>query len=99
MSDYARRVDGNHGEIRDAVRAAGYEWIDLFRVGHGVPDALVVAKSGVMVFFEIKQPGERLNAREQQWWADYPRALKMIVTSAEGALDCLEGIDAWAIMT
>jgi len=61
---YARKADGNHGELREAARREGYYWFDLFRLP-GALDALVVSKSGVLIWVEVKMPGEKMTAAEQ----------------------------------
>ena len=47
------KVDRNHGEIRDALRAMGWYVYDTARVGGGFPD-LVCAKNGRLVLAEVK---------------------------------------------
>ena len=88
MSQYARRVDRNHAEIRDAIRKAGYYTFDTHALGCGFPDLLAVNKRGRVVLFEVKSPGEKLTTPEAIFRETYPGAL-FIVQTAEQALDYL----------
>ena len=89
---YAKRVDNNHAEIRDGVRAAGYNVLDLSKAGCGVPDVLAISKAGASVFMEIKQPGCKLTDAERKFHATYT-GLIFVVFSLEDALEKLETID------
>jgi hypothetical protein len=89
---YARRVDGNHAEIRDGLRAAGYTVLDLSKAACGIPDILALSKCGASVFMEIKMPGEKLTDAERKFHAIYT-GLCCVVFSLEDALDKLEKID------
>ena len=89
---YAKRTDGNHAEIRDGLRQAGYNVLDLSKAGQGVPDILAVAKCGASVFMEIKQPGCKLTDAERKFHTTYT-GLIFVVFSLEDALEKLEAID------
>ena len=89
---YAKRTDGNHAEIRDGLRAAGYNVLDLSKAGCGVPDLLVISKAGASVFMEIKQPGCKLTEAERKFHQTYT-GLCYVVFSLEDALEKLEGMD------
>lgn len=80
----AAKVDGNHGEIVELLRFCGYEVQSLAAVGNGVPD-LLVAVGTENVLFEVKMPGEKLNAVQARWHRDWPGD-KYIVDSREIAL-------------
>lgn len=54
----AARVDVNHREIIDGLRAVGRAVIDLKSVGDGIPDAIVSTPCS-MKLIEIKAPGKR----------------------------------------
>lgn len=90
---YAKRVDNNHAEVRDGLRAAGYNVLDLSKAGQGVPDVLAVAKCGASVFMEIKQVGCKLTEAERVFHQTYT-GLCYVVFSLEDALEKLEAIDA-----
>lgn len=68
LMPYAKRVDANHGQIRDALRRLGYFVADMSRSGRGFPD-LLIAKAGRMRLVEVKDgsrvPSERLLNPEQ----------------------------------
>lgn len=54
------RVDSTQGEIVRTLRAAGFNVVDLSRVGGGVPDLMVGGRGGTWLV-EAKSPG-RMNA-------------------------------------
>jgi hypothetical protein len=80
----AAKVDGNHVEIVDALRAAGFSVESLARVGGGCPDLLVGA-FGANVLIEVKVPGERLNALQKPWHTGW-KGVAHIATSALEAI-------------
>ena len=51
---WGKKVDSNHAEIRQAFRDAGWQWLDLHRLGGGAPDGLVMAPWGDLHLIEIK---------------------------------------------
>ena len=55
MPRYACRVDANHSEIVDALRATGWAVKDTSRVGEGFPD-LVIEKNLLVLLAEVKVP-------------------------------------------
>lgn len=57
------RVDANHAEVRDALRAAGWTVIDTARLGDGFVD-LLAAKHGRVEFIEVKDGAKRPSARK-----------------------------------
>ena len=71
------KVDRNHGEIRDALRAMGWYVYDTSRLGDGFVD-LVCAKHGRLELVEVKDgslpPSERrLTKAEDEVIADFQR--------------------------
>lgn len=84
MSRFARKVDGNHGDIVEALRNAGYSVASLATVGNGCPD-IIVGKDGFTFLMEIKMPGEKLN-KAQREWAKRWMGLVVRVDSVERAL-------------
>ena len=50
---YARKVDRNHGDVREALRKAGWLVVDTARVGSGFPD-LIACKGTRIEFCEVK---------------------------------------------
>jgi len=85
----SKRVDGNQGDIVEALRAVGAAVQDLHELGRGVPDILV-AHNGRLLLMEIKMPGCKLNEREQRWHAAWPVPVA-IVHSVGEALEALGG--------
>ena len=57
------RVDANHGEIRSALRAAGWTVVDCARIGAGFPD-LLIARNSVVRMVEIKD-GAKVKSKQQ----------------------------------
>ena len=78
MTRYAKRVDANHGEVRDGLRARGYLVVDTSDVGHGIPDLFVSLASGsVAIGLEVKDgrlpPSARgLTEAEKRWLSLVP---------------------------
>ena len=94
MSNYARRVDNTHAEIRDTLRVSGYNVTDLSSVGKGIPDLMVVSKAGVTVMLEVKSSQTcKLTERELEFANHYSHPLH-IVWTVEMALRYMEGYDA-----
>ena len=89
MSRRAAKVDGNHGEIVDALRAAGCFVQSLAEVGNGCPD-LLVSRAGSIFVIEIKDPKQaasdrRLTPMQKQWHAGW-QARAHLVETVEQAL-------------
>ena len=83
MTLWAKRTDGNHAEIRDAMRAAGAEVEDLSGSGKGMPDTLVYTSDGRLLLVEIKMLKGTLTAAQVRFHARFP---VHIVRSVEDAL-------------
>lgn len=89
---YRRRTDGNHEEIREALRAAGWDVIDCSGIGRGIFDLLVckVDKKTLVIeprwWCEVKRRGEILTIDEQIFMTHAPGP-KYIAYDAEGALE------------
>lgn len=84
-----RRVkrDANHAEIARALRAAGRTVVDLAKVGGGVPD-LLVSWPGGLVLMEVKAPGGRVLASQDEFRASWrgPRGSLVVVRTVAEAL-------------
>ena len=90
MPNYAySKVDANHPEIREAVRAAGYFWQDTYRHGDGCPDAFVLSKSKRWVALEIKSGDNELTKKERELFDMIGAGPLYTVGSVEGALEIL----------
>jgi len=83
------RVDGNQGEIVDALREVGATVQPIHTVGRGCPD-LLVGFRGVNYLAEVKDgskppSGRRLTKDEGQWHRDW-RGDVVVIESVEDAL-------------
>ena len=80
----AAKIDANHAEIVDVLRAAGCSVQSLGAVGSGCPD-LLVGVAGKNVLLEVKQPGEKLNNVQKPWHAQW-RGTAHVVWTLQDAL-------------
>ena len=87
MGRTAAKVDGNHNEIVDALRATNVSVQSLAEVGDGCPDILCGCggPGGHNFIIEIKMPGEPLRPRQKKWHADW-RGPVHVAFSVEDAL-------------
>lgn len=89
MPRRAARVDGNHGQIVDALESVGCRVLSLASLGRGVPDLLVCSPRGALLLFELKDPSQpaskrKLRELQAQWHADWHRApLHVVETTAD----------------
>ena len=88
------KVDGNHGEIVDALRRAGASVTSLAAVGKGVPD-LLVGHAGRTALVEVKDgslpPSARgLTIDQQIWHAEWRGGTLAVVCDVESALRVLK---------
>lgn len=90
MTLWAKRTDGNHAEIRDAMRKAGAEVEDLSGSGRGMPDTLVWTRHTGLLLVEIKMPKGTLTAPQVRFHARFP---VHIVRSVEAALELVSDPD------
>ena len=72
MTLWAKRTDGNHAAIRDAMREAGATVEDLSGSGKGMPDTLVFTPDGRLLLVEIKMPKGTLTAAQVRFHARFP---------------------------
>lgn len=107
MTRRAAKVDRNHAEVRDGLRALGWNVVDLSHVGGGVPDLLVsigpalpfapaqmhrgVLTSGWCCFVEVKSKGGKLT-EDQQLWAWAFRGPLVVAETAEEAADAIQSM-------
>ena len=93
---YGAKKDANHGEVVDALNAAGASVIDTSSMGGGFPD-IIVGYAGKTMLMEIKNPktgyGKRgLNKNQVIWkdrWTGGPYA---VVSSAEMAVAAIKAL-------
>lgn len=69
---YARKVDRNHGQIREALRAAGWVVLDTSALPEFVD--LVACRRGRVEFVEVKDRLGKLTAAQTKLHADLARA-------------------------
>lgn len=81
------RVDKNHKEIVQGLRAIGATVVSLAIVGKGTPDILV-GYMGCNYLFEIKSGSGRLNKRQIEWHANWNGSVYTVYTLQE-AIDIL----------
>lgn len=91
MARRAARVDANHAEIRDGLRALGVDVEDMSGLGAGRPD-LLTWKYGRLVWLECKVPkGGSLTPAQEKWHASAKAKgiPAFVVRSLDEALDVL----------
>ena len=89
---WAARVDDNHAEIVEALRASGWAVLSTARLGQGTPD-LIVSKAKRTVFLEVKDgkkppSARRLTPDEAAFFDAWPGEC-YVVESVEQALGVL----------
>ncbi len=89
MTLWAKRTDGNHAEIRDAMRQAGATVEDLSGSGKGFPDTLVYTADERLLLVEIKMAKGTLTAAQVRFHARFP---VHIVRSVEAAIQLVQNI-------
>ena len=65
QSQYAKRKDANHDEIKQAVIDAGWQWEDTYQYGGVLLDG-IVNRDGVTVLVEVKAMRGKLTDRERK---------------------------------
>lgn len=81
---FARKVDANHGAVKEAFLKMGLSVADLSRHGDGMTD-LIVAIPYVNCLVEIKVPGAGLRGKKQKdFYRDW-KGPKAIVRTVEEA--------------
>lgn len=90
---HAKRVDGNHGEIRDGLRKLGYLVRDTSKMGQGFPDLLVKVGCKLPVLLEIKdqkkpKSGQKLTGSEVEFFEDFG-AISYVVTTLDEAISAV----------
>lgn len=90
----AAKVDANHAEIVEALRATGCTVQSLAAVGCGCPD-IIVGRGRVTVLMEVKDGRKPPSARELTpdqvaWHAAWNGAPVSVVLSVEDALRTMD---------
>lgn len=89
MTRYAKKVDANHAEIRDGLRALGHEVLDLSAAGQGIPDLAVKIGPGMLHFLEVKDGDKPLSKQaltpQQELWHSFAWRITSKVRNLEEA--------------
>lgn len=76
------RVDTNHKEIADALRAVGASVVSLAAIGRGVPDLLIGFRGGNYLL-EIKTAKGKLTPDQTEFTALYRGSVVVVRSVAE----------------
>ena len=90
MSRRAARIDGNQGDIVDALLAAGASVQSLSAVGAGCPD-LAVGYRQINYFLELKDPAQaacdrKLTPMQKKWHAEWQGRAHLVETVEQALL-------------
>ena len=88
MTRYAKKTDANHADIRDGLKALGWEVLDTSGIGQGVPDLFVRLGPGRSLGLEIKHADikkaeQAMTAAEEVWWNYHWRSTRIVQTLEE----------------
>jgi hypothetical protein len=93
MTRFARRIDANHGVIRDGLRAAGWVVHDLSGAGDGIPDLACEVAPGRPHFLEVKDGDKPLSkqalTKAQERWHSFAWQITSKVRNLQEAIDAL----------
>ena len=76
----AAKVDGNHDEIRDGLRALGVYVIDTHGLGQGFADLVAYSWYAGWQLLEVKMPRGRLTSAERKLQNECPGPIWVIRT-------------------
>ena len=93
----ACRVDANHNDISDGLRAYGFSVLSLARLGRGAPDILV-GTGAHNVLIEIKVKSGKLNEAQKEFFACW-RGPKAVVRSLDEALAVIDSLTKPSLQT
>ncbi len=85
------KVDGNHNEITNHLRACDWAVLSLARIGRGAPDVAVSIgppELGIHVLLEFKMPGEKLNEFEEKWHRTWRGKVWVVYSPEEAEAVC-----------
>ena len=81
----AKKVDSNHGEVRDHLRKVGYVVRSTAMIGDGFPDLIVAHAGGFTALVEVKRgTGAKLRTAQAQFAKTWP-GVCIKASSAEDA--------------
>jgi hypothetical protein len=93
VTRYARKTDANHTLVRDGLRRAGFDVLDLSGAGGGVPDLLVRIGVGKSHHIEVKDGDKPKSAQAltaaQEEWMKFAHTDTSIVTNLEEAIEAV----------
>jgi hypothetical protein len=93
MTRFARRVDANHSQIRDGLRAAGWVVHDLSGAGDGIPDLAAEIAPGKPHFIEVKDGAKPLSkqalTKAQERWHSFAWQITSKCRTLEEAIEAL----------
>lgn len=69
-----RRESSLEASCKRVAEEAGFELLKLWPISRGLPDRMLLATRGRVMFIEFKQPGRRPTPM-QLWWRDKLQAL------------------------
>jgi len=92
MSKYARKVDSNHAEIRDAMRAYGAYVFDASATGRGFVD-LVVGYAGHTALVEIKSPKGKFTEAQLNFIENWKGGILARIEDVDGAIRLLKTME------
>lgn len=81
-----KRRDSNHAEIRDALRQAGINVIDVASLGVGNPDLIAAREDGRVFLIEVKSEHGRITPDEYEYIVKLVNPAYRIFTNAEDAV-------------
>ncbi|NUY33275.1 hypothetical protein F0160_22585 [Paraburkholderia sp. JPY303] len=90
MNKYARRADGNQGDIVKALRAAGCQVVPTHTIGQGFPD-LVVDFHSRTCLIEVKDPSKpkadrKLTPAQAEFHAAWTGPIYVVETPEQAVL-------------
>lgn len=100
MTRRANRVDACHAEIRDGLRAEGWDVLDMSAIGGGIPDLMVNIIPGLSLGLELKRPGIRLptkalTAGQKQYYWYMSQTTRVVQTLEQAHLECINAAKTW----
>lgn len=78
----AAKVDANHGEVVEALRAAGAVVASTASIGNGFPD-LIAAKGKRVWMIEVKGPKGKLTPDQVKFIGEWPGVVHIIRSKDE----------------
>ena len=89
-----KRVDDNHAEIVQALRAHGASCFSLARLGRGAPDVCIGFR-GVTQIAEIKNKTGKLNDRQREWHRSWRGSPVVILRSTDDVVTLIQTLDRY----